>query len=73
MPFLQWCQEVGSKIWCVSIGLRNRSIDSTQFLRLIYTSKKLTFSFDQSALNLIVGWNKLISMINNFSSSSTCS
>ena len=57
----------------MSIGLTNRSVDSTPFSRVTPTSKKLTFSFDQYALNLIVGCNKLISMINNFSNSSPCS
>ena len=75
MPFLQWWgwQQVGSKNWCVSVGLTNRLADSTPFLGVTSTSKKLTFSFDQSALNLIAGWNDLISLINSLRDSSPCS
>ena len=61
--------EVRSNNWCVSVGLTNRSFDSTPFLRVTATSKKLTFSFDESAVYLIVGWNELVSLINSFSDS----
>ena len=60
---------LGSKNWCVSVGLTNRSVDNTPFLRVTSTSIKLTL-FYQSAVNLIVGWNELISLINSFSDSS---
>ena len=57
----------------MSVGLTNRSVDGTPLLRVTSTSEKLTFSFDQSAVNLIVGWNEIISLINSFSDSSPCS
>ena len=57
----------------MSVGLTSRSVDSTPLLRVTSTSKKLTFSFDQSAVNLIVEWNELISLRNSFSDSSPCS
>ena len=43
------------------------------FWRVTSTSKRSTFSFDQSAINLIVGWNELILLINSFNNSSPCS
>ena len=57
----------------MSIVLTNRSVDSTTFLRVTSTSKNLTFSFDQSAVNFIVGWNELISLMNSFSDPLSCS
>ena len=56
MPFLQWSgqQEAGSKNWYVSVGLTVRSVDSIPFWMVTSMSKKYFFSFDQSALNLIV-------------------
>ena len=54
----------------MSVDLTSRSVDSTPLLRVTSTSKKLTFSLDQSAVNLIVGWNQLIALINSFSDSS---
>ena len=58
--FLQWWgwHEGGYKNWCVSVGSTNRSVDSTLFWRGTSLSKKLTFSFEQSVVNLIVGWNE---------------
>ena len=56
----------------MSVGLTNRTVDGTPLLRVTSTSKKLTFSFDQSAVNLIVGWNEVISLINSSSDSSPC-
>ena len=38
-----------------------------------FNSKKLTFSFYHSAVNLIVGWNEIISLLNSFSDSSPSS
>ena len=35
-----------------------------------YTIIKGNFNLDQSAVNLIVGWNQLIALINSFSDSS---
>ena len=57
----------------MSVGLTNRSVVSTPLLRVTSASKKITFSFDQYAVNLIVGWNELISWINYFSDSSPSS
>ena len=50
----------------MSVGLTNRSVDSTPFLRVTLIPKKLTFSFDQSAINLIFGGNVSISFIISF-------
>ena len=74
-PFLQWYgwREVGSKCWCASVGLTDKSVDSTPFWRVTWTSKKLTFSLDQSAVNLMVQWIKLLSLINYFNDFSPCS
>ena len=69
MPILQR-QEVEIKNWCVSVGLTNRSVKSILFWRVASATKKLTFSFDQSAVNLIIEWNELISLINSFSDTS---
>ena len=63
-------QEVGSNNWYVSVVLTNRSFDTTPFLKVTSTSKRLTFSFDESAVYLIVEWNELVSLINSFSDSS---
>ena len=52
----------------MSVGLTNRSVDSTPFFKV--TS---AFSFDQSAVDWIVGWDELISLINSPSDSSPCS
>ena len=50
----------------MSVGLTNRSVDSTPFLRVTLIPKKLTFSLDQYAINLIFGGNVSISFIISF-------
>ena len=73
--FLHWneWQEVGYKNWCKTVGLTNKLIDKTPFLRLTSTSTKLIFCFDQSAVNFIVWWIEFISFKNFISNSSPCS
>ena len=67
MSILQQCgnQEVGSQYWYASIFLTNKSVDSTPFWRVTSTSKKIAFSLVQFTVNVIDGWNELISLINN--------
>ena len=65
-------QEAVYKNWILSMALTNKSVDSAPFLRVTSTFKKLTFSSNQSAVDLIVGWVELISLLPSFSDSSPC-
>ena len=63
-----------SWIWkLMSICLTNKSVLSSPSIILMFRSKKLTSSLEYSAVNYIVGWNKLTWSIKTFSDSSPCS
>ena len=55
-------KEVGSKNWCVSTGLTNKSVIDFSSTNLIVKSEKLIVSFDCSVVNFIVAW-KLFKML----------